>query len=386
MTYSTMESEINLEEDWSRSVGMQEEEFRRFNWTLLLLEILLVGIGIWNLISATSTQTGKAAGLYSTQLLWFGLGLALTAIILLIHYSTLSRLAYFIYFGNLLMLAWVLLAGTSALGAKRWITIGPVGFQPSEFMKLSLVICLAKYFEEDKHLGSYRLKDLLLPAILAIAPALMIMKQPDLGTALVLLLTFGSMMLFMKIDTKTLIGLLICVTIAVPVTYRYFLKPYQKRRVAAFIDPMSDPKGAGWNSIQSMVAVGSGKITGKGYKKGTQSKLNFLPEHHTDFIFSVFSEEHGFIGSILLLMIYLAFLLNGLTVAYQSNDTFGLLLALGIVTVFFWHILINMGMVMGMLPVVGVPLPFLSYGGSSMWTSMIGVAILLNIANKKFMF
>ena len=154
----------------------------------------------------------------------------------------------------------------------------------------------------------------------------------------------------------------------------------------SFINPMSDPKGAGWNSLQSMIAVGSGKLFGKGYKKGTQSRLNFLPEHHTDFIFSVFSEEHGFIACTILIAIYLIFLLNGLSVAYQSNDKFGMLLALGLSTTFFWHIFINLGMVMGLLPIVGVPLPFLSYGGSSLVSFMIAVAILVNIANKKFMF
>jgi rod shape determining protein RodA len=149
---------------------------------------------------------------------------------------------------------------------------------------------------------------------------------------------------------------------------------------------MADPKGSGYNSIQSMIAVGSGKLLGKGYKKGTQSQLNFLPEHHTDFIFSVFSEEHGFVGSLVLLALYIAFLMNGLSVAYQSNDKFALLLAMGVCSIFFWHIFVNMGMVMGMLPIVGVPLPFMSYGGSSLITSMVGVAILLNIANKKMMF
>jgi rod shape determining protein RodA len=171
-----------------------------------------------------------------------------------------------------------------------------------------------------------------------------------------------------------------------PAVYKFGLKPYQRQRIVSFIDPASDPKGSGYNSIQSMIAVGSGQLFGKGYKKGTQSQLNFLPEHHTDFIFSVFSEEHGFVGCALLVVLYLIFLMNGLSVAYQSHDKFGILLALGIMTIFFWHIFVNMGMVMGLLPIVGVPLPFLSYGGSSLVTSILCVAILTNIANKKFMF
>jgi rod shape determining protein RodA len=384
MTHSTMESPLPIEEGTLR-VGMYEEEFKKFNWSLLGLEILLVGVGIWNLISATGVED-KSLGLYRNQLLWFGLGIALTALILLIHYSLLSRLAYVIYFANLLLLIAVLVFGKSTLGAKRWVGLGAFRIQPSEFMKLAMVICLAKYFETDRTVGGYGIRDLILPALLVLAPCGLIMLQPDLGTAMIIMLTFISMMLFIKVQPKTLIIIGTCVAFAMPLAYRYALKPYQRQRLVSFIDPMSDPKGSGYNSIQSMIAVGSGKIFGKGYRKGTQSQLNFLPEHHTDFIFSVFSEEHGFAGCFLLLAAYLAFLMTGLSVAYQSHDKFGILLALGIMTIFFWHITINMGMVMGLLPIVGVPLPFLSYGGSSLVTSVLGVAILTNIANKKFMF
>lgn len=253
-------------------------------------------------------------------------------------------------------------------------------------MKLSLVICLAKYFETDRTVGGYGFKDLILPTLLMAIPCGLIMKQPDLGTAMIIALTFGSMMLFMRIQTKTLAIILIATCIAAPTVYKFGLKPYQRQRIVSFLDPMSDAKGSGYNSIQSMIAVGSGQIWGKGYKKGTQSQLNFLPEHHTDFIFSVWGEEWGFLGCFGLLGVYLIFLSNGLGVAYQSHDKFGVLLALGIVTVFFWHIFVNMGMVMGLLPIVGVPLPFMSYGGSALLTSVAGVAILTNIANKKFMF
>ncbi|MDR3606483.1 MAG: rod shape-determining protein RodA [Oligoflexia bacterium] len=367
------------------NTGMYEDELKRFNWTLLILEFILFGIGIFNLISATAVED-KALGLYKNQLLWFGIGMVATAIILLFHYSLFSRMAYVIYFLNLLLLVAVLVAGKSSLGAKRWIGFGSFRVQPSEFMKLSVVICLAKYFESDRTVGGYGFKDLFLPALLVLIPCGLIMLQPDLGTALIVLATFGTMMLFMKIKTKTLLIIGTCMALALPTVYTFGLKPYQRQRLVTFLDPMSDPKGSGYNSIQSMIAVGSGEILGKGYKKGTQSQLNFLPEHHTDFIFSVFSEEHGFVGCMILAALYFAFLLNGLSVAYQSHDKFGVLLALGIVTIFFWHIFINMGMVMGLLPIVGVPLPFMSYGGSALMTSVISVAILTNIANKKFMF
>lgn len=384
MTHSSMESQLPLEHDNMRT-GMYEEELKKFNWNLLILEILIFGIGIWNLISATGVQD-KSLGLYKTQAMWFCVGIVATAVILLLHYSLFSRMAYVIYFTNLIMLVAVLVVGKSSLGAKRWLGFGPFRIQPSEFMKLSLVICLAKYFETDRTIGGYGMRDLILPAMLVIIPCGLIMLQPDLGTALIILATFASMMLFIRIQPRTLAIIAICGAVALPTAYRFGLKPYQRQRLVTFIDPMSDPKGSGYNSIQSMIAVGSGQLLGKGYKKGTQGNLNFLPEHHTDFIFSVFSEEHGFIGCMILLSLYLAFLMNGLSVAYQSHDKFGILLALGICTIFFWHIFVNMGMVMGLLPIVGVPLPFMSYGGSSLMTSILGVAILTNIANKKFMF
>jgi rod shape determining protein RodA len=295
-------------------------------------------------------------------------------------------MAYVVYFGNLLLLVAVLFIGKQVLGARRWLGFGGFTIQPSEFMKLSVVILMAKYFETDRTVGGLGLKDLLLPSVLVGIPAILIMMQPDLGTAMIILLTFGTLLLFIRIRPRTLILLGVCAAVAMPLMYSYGLKPYQKQRIHSFIDPMSDPKGSGYNSIQSMIAVGSGKMLGKGYKQGTQSQLNFLPEHHTDFIFSVFAEEHGFVGCILLLGIYLAFMITGMQIAYQSHDKFALLLAMGIMTIFFWHIFVNMGMVMGLLPIVGVPLPFLSYGGSSLLTSMFGVAILTNIANRKFMF
>lgn len=384
MTHTYMESPETPDPSQMR-LGMYDEELRKFNWNMLVLMMILVGIGIWNLISATAVDD-KSLGLYKSQLIWFGIGLIATALILMLHYSFLSRIAYFIYFANILLLVAVLIAGKSSLGARRWIGFGGFHIQPSEFMKISTVICLAKYFETDRTVGGYGIKDLILPTFLVAVPAFLIMLQPDLGTAMIILLTFGSMMLFIKIQPKILIILLTVIAVAAPIAYKYALKPYQRQRIVSFIDPMSDPKGSGYNSIQSMIAVGSGKLFGKGYRKGTQSQLNFLPEHHTDFIFSVFSEEHGFVGCVILLGLYAIFLLNGLQVAYQSHDKFGFLLVLGIMTIFFWHVFVNMGMVMGILPIVGVPLPFLSYGGSALITAVLGVAIVTNVANKKFIF
>lgn len=386
MTHSWTESQSSPLDEGTMRVGMYEEELKKFNWNMLFWQFVIFGIGIWNLVSATGVGD-KSHGLFKTQLMYFGMGMGITALIILFfHYSLLSRLAYFIYFANVILLAAVLVAGKSSLGAQRWIGFGAFRIQPSEFMKLSMVICLAKYFETDRTVGGYGFKDLLLPGVLVGIPALLIMKQPDLGTALIVLACFGSMMLFLRVKKHVILTLALVGVFALPAAYQFALKPYQQRRIQTFIDPMSDPKGSGYNSIQSMIAVGSGQLWGKGYRKGTQSQLNFLPEHHTDFIFSVFSEEHGFAGCMLLLTGYMFFLLNGMSIAYQSHDKFGFLLAFGIMSIYFWHIFINMGMVMGMLPIVGVPLPFMSYGGSALITAMLGVSILTNIANKKFMF
>lgn len=384
MTYTYSESQQQNEFSTHR-YGAYDEELKKFNWNMLILEFILFGIGIWNLISATAVED-KSSGLFRNQLIWFGVGMIITAVVLMIHYSFLSRVAYVAYFTNILLLVLVLVAGKASLGARRWIGVGSFTIQPSEFMKISMVLCLAKYFETDRTVGGYGLKELALPSLLVGVPAFLIMLQPDLGTAMIILFTFASMMLFIRIKPKTLLLLATVVAIALPTAYKFALKPYQRQRIITFIDPMSDPKGTGYNSIQSMIAVGSGQLLGKGYKKGTQSQLNFLPEHHTDFIFSVFSEEHGFIGCVILLLLYAIFLMNGLQVAFQSHDKFALLLVVGLLSVYFWHIFVNMGMVMGILPIVGVPLPFLSYGGSALITATLGVAIITNVANKKFMF
>jgi rod shape determining protein RodA len=384
MTYTSMETNLDQQFDPHRSASY-EEEFKWLKWVPLLLEVLLLTIGLVNLSSATAVED-KSMGLWRNQTISAALGAVITLVLYFPHYSFLSRLAYLIYLGNVGLLLAVLAFGRSSLGAKRWINLGGFSLQPSELMKLSMVIFLAKYFENKSTSSGLKFGDLIIPTLFVMIPVSLIIIQPDLGTAMIILLVYGSMLLFLRIHPRVLIMLIVGGTIALPVIYNYGLKPYQRQRIITFIDPMSDPKGAGYNSIQSMIAVGSGQIWGKGFKKGTQAHLNFLPEHHTDFIFSVFSEEWGFIGCSVLLLLYALFIMSGLSVAYQSNDKFASLLAFGITSIFFWHVFVNMGMVMGMLPIVGVPLPFMSYGGSALLTAMSGVAILVNIANKKYMF
>lgn len=384
MTYTSMETNLDQQFDPHRS-SSYEEEFKWLKWVPLILELLLVTVGLINLSSATAVED-KSMGLWRNQTVSAALGAIITLVLYFPHYSFLSRLAYLVYLGNVGLLLAVLAFGRASLGAKRWINLGGFSLQPSELMKLSMVIFLAKYFENKNTSSGLKFGDLVIPTLFVLIPVGLIIVQPDLGTAMIILLVYGSMLLFLRIHPRVLVLLIVACTIALPVVYNYGLKPYQRQRITTFIDPMSDPKGAGYNSIQSMIAVGSGQIWGKGYKKGTQAHLNFLPEHHTDFIFSVFSEEWGFIGCSVLLLLYALFIMSGLSVAYQSNDKFASLLAFGITSIFFWHVFVNMGMVMGMLPIVGVPLPFMSYGGSALLTAMSGVAILVNIANKKYMF
>ena len=366
---------------------MDEEQLKKFDWSLIGISLLIFAVGSLNLYSATANEfVSRGLRFWQSQLIWCGMGTVIGAVLLLVHYKMLSRAAYPIYFTMLLLLVAVLVVGKQTLGARRWVGFGGFHIQPSEFMKLAAVLAMAKYFETERVISGYRLRDLWLPTLLILIPVGLIILQPDLGTAMILLLTFGSMMLFIKIERKSILIVAAIFLITAPVVYKYGLKQYQRQRIVSFINPASDPKGSGYNSIQSMIAIGSGQFVGKGFKKGTQSQLNFLPEHHTDFIFAVFSEEHGFLGAVVLLSLYVLFFMTALNIAYVSHDKFGTLLALGIIIIFFWHVFINVGMVCGILPIVGVPLPFVSYGGSSLITSLIGVAILTNISNKRFMF
>lgn len=366
---------------------MDEEKLKKFDWSLIGISGLIFVIGVLNLYSATFSEFAtRGLRYWQMQSIWFVFGTIAASLLLVVHYKVLSRFAYPIYFANLLLLILVLIVGKQSLGSRRWIGFAGFHVQPSEFMKISVALAMAKYFEAERVTSGYRLRDLWLPLMMVIVPVVLIIVQPDLGTAMILMLSFISLMLFIRVRRKTLLLIMVGSLVAAPIVYKYGLKPYQRQRIISFINPMSDPKGSGWNSIQSMIAIGSGKFFGKGFKKGTQSQLNFLPEHHTDFIFSVFSEEHGFLGAVVLISLYLLLFLTGLNIAYVSHDKFGTLLALGILIVFFWQVFVNIGMVCGLLPIVGVPLPFMSNGGSSLLTSLIGIAILTNISNKRFMF
>lgn len=358
----------------------------KYDLNAVWVMLCLIAIGIVNLYSATYASQGHEAQFWKQQAMWFGIGTIGCGIVYFIHYRVLERFAYFAYAANILLLVAVLLIGKSVLGAKRWIGFGAFSIQPSEFMKITIAWTLAKYFHDDQYREYYDLKSLMIPVLLVLIPVLLVMAQPDLGTAMIILAVSSSMILFVKVSPRLLAVIFACALVLAPLAYFFVLKDYQRQRIITFINPQSDPRGAGYNSIQSMIAVGSGQFLGKGYKKGSQSQLNFLPEHHTDFIFPVFSEEHGFLGFLVLLTLYLILLANALKIAYGSNDKFGMLFSMGLTALFFWHIFINMGMTTGIMPIVGVPLPFMSYGGSFMLSCMLAVTLLTNIANKKSMF
>ncbi len=285
-----------------------------------------------------------------------------------------------LYLTGVMLLLLVLLVGEQSKGAQRWLDLGLVRFQPSEMLKLALPMMLAWYFSLRPL--PPRLWDLLLASLMIALPAVMIAKQPDLGTAL-LVISAGLVTLFLAgLRWRLILGLVVLAAAAAPLLWS-IMHDYQRRRVLTFLDPGSDPLGAGYHIIQSQIAIGSGGIYGKGWLAGTQSQLEFLPERTTDFIFAVLGEELGLSGILVLMLLYLAVILRGLVIASRASDTFSRLLAGAVTMVFFVYLFVNMGMVSGLLPVVGVPLPLISYGGTSLVTLMMGFGILMSIETRQ---
>ncbi len=355
-----------------------------FDWLFFFVTVLLAVAGVFNLYSAGSSAEAEHSSVYARQMYWLGLSVIIMLVLLSFDYRRLADWAPHIYGATVLLLIAVLVVGKTVSGSQRWLNLGPLSFQPSEVAKLSMVIVLASYFYRKDIKKGYGLGDLVVPAAMVLLPFLLIAKEPDLGTGLLLLCVLGSMVVFVRIKWGSFLLLAGSGLASFPFVWS-MLKDYQKRRVESFLWPERDPLGSGYHALQSKIAVGSGKILGKGYMEGSQCKLNFLPEQHTDFALSVFAEEWGFAGTILLLAVYFGFILLALNIAMRSKEKLGTLLAFGIVSMVFWQVVINTGMVLGLLPVVGVPLPLISYGGSSVITTMAGVGLLLNIRMRRFM-
>ena len=281
------------------------EKLTKYDFNVVFISIIITIVGLFNIYSATNTAsvTGTA-GLFSHQLIFIAIGLVFMTFFIVIDYRRLGKSIYIAYAVNILLLLAVLAIGRSASGARRWLAFGPLSLQPSEFMKITGVLTLARYFSNDMNFDGYTLRDLLVPTAIIAIPAGLIVIEPDLGSGLLLMMVAFSIFLFVKVQWRSLVILALVGSISLPIIYNFVLKDYQRNRVLTFLDPARDPKGSGYNSIQSRIAVGSGQLIGKGHMKGTQTQLNFLPEHHTDFIYSVLAEEHGFIGSVFLAVSY----------------------------------------------------------------------------------
>jgi len=360
--------------------------FSNFDWVLFVLILALFLISLGEIYSATHKE-GIVYGseFVLRQGVWFLAGLLLFFILGLIDYHFYERWSLFFYWGVNICLVYVLYEGKLAGGSQRWISLGFVNFQPSELAKIALVLVLARHFSKNILMGGVGIRALMMPIIYTIIPFVLILKQPDLGTAGTLVLIASLVVLFVKVEKKTLFSLAGVLGLAGVVFFLFFLKDYQKERIISFLNPGQDPLGAGYHIIQSKIAIGSGMFYGKGYSQGTQNALSFLPEQHTDFIFSVFAEEWGFLGSIIFLSLYFFILVWGLKIAGTCRNRFGIITCVGLVSMVFWQLFINLGMVMGIFPVVGMPLPLISYGGTSVVTIMSAMGILMSVSMRKFM-
>lgn len=372
-------------------VTLQVEErtlLKRIEWNFIFVILALNLVGLINLYSAThGPHTIDVASLFINQIIWLAVGWSIFFVVTFVDYSIVSRVAYLVYFLNLGAILYVTFFGKVALGAQRWIDFGFFRYQPSETMKLCLIMVMAKILSRRSVQGQgMGMKELFWPMLILGVPFALVVEQPDLGTAMMLSAIGGSMILFCKVRKRILFSIALAGIIALPIAWKYGLRDYQRARVLTFMSPNNDPRGSGYNSIQSRIAVGSGKLLGKGYMKGTQSQLEFLPERHTDFIYSVLSEEHGFVGSVATLGLFILLFVICIRIASSSREKFGALLTVGVMCYIFWHMFVNIGMVIGLLPIVGVPLPLLSYGGSSMLTTMAGMGVISSVAYRRYLF
>ena len=347
----------------------------QIHWLFVLLVCATAAIGVAMLYSAANGSFDPWA---SRQTLRFGVGLGVMIVVALIDVRFWFKYAYLFYFLALVLLAAVEVAGSVGMGAQRWISLGPANVQPSEVMKIGLILALARFFHgrsvEEVGNPIY----LIMPLVLVIAPVALVLRQPDLGTAGILIMASGALFFLagVRVWKFALVGA--AGLAAIPVIWQ-FLFDYQKKRVLFFLNPERDPLGSGYHIIQSKIALGSGGLFGKGFLQGTQSHLSFLPEKQTDFIFTMLAEEFGLIGGLVLIGLYLLLLIYGFAISLRSRNQFGRIVGMGITTIFFLYIFINIAMVMGLIPVVGAPLPLISYGGTAMVSLLFGFGLLMGV-------
>ncbi len=365
-------------------IRMDRRLFEHFDMILMLFICMVCTMALFNLYSASFPHSEYGVAPYVRQGYFFLMGVCAFVFAISFDYRELHSLNYPFYVLIIFLLVIAFFVGDEAGGSQRWINLGFFRLQPSEPAKLMLVIALASFYSRKEVADGYSIRQLLVPVGLTAIPFVLILLQPDLGTSLMFGIIFVSMTVFVKLRMSTYV---IMGSLALGLggfAWEQLLKPYQKQRIQTFLNPEKDPMGHGYQIVQSKIAVGSGGTFGKGYMEGTQGHLHFLPERHTDFAFAVWGEEWGFAGSLIFLGIYFMLLLWGIYVAMHAKDRFGVLLAFGVVTLIFWQAIINLLMILGFLPVVGIPLPLVSYGGSSLLTTMFALGILMNVRMRRF--
>ncbi len=354
---------------------------RNFDWSLVGSIGVILVLGLMNLYSATYNL--NIDKYFTSQTIWMAGGLVIMFLVSLINYHFFNRYAYFFYGMTVVMLILVFFLGRNVAGSQRWLHLGPINLQPSELAKIVVIMALARYFQDHQEKRTMGIWDLFVPLLLTVVPFVLVLKQPDLGTGLVVFFSAILVIWFVGVQRRILVVAIIMAMVSVPIIWKFGLHDYQKDRVISFLDPEKYASGKGYQVNQAKIAIGSGQFSGKGYLNGSQSKLQFLPKQHTDFVFSNFAEEFGFFGSAILFMFYCIFFLSCFNIAITARDTFGVVMAFGLASSMICQTLINLAMEMGLLPVVGITLPFFSYGGTSLVASFVKLGILLNISRKK---
>lgn len=368
-----------IDEPWRH-----RREFDRFDWSFCAIILALSAIGVLTIYSVTAEQAGTQFPLYLKQAIWIGVGALAFLTVSRIDYHKLARWSFPLYGFALLLLVVVLFGGKASHGAQRWIALGPLAFQPAEFVKIPLLLVLAVYYATQNRRGWwYRV---IVPALITVPGFFLILKQPDLGSSLSFLSIYVTLLLVVGVKSKAFGVVLLSALMLFPFAWSELwgsLHDYQKERILSFVNPDYDPAGRGYQGMQSRIAVGSGQLIGKGFHSGTQTQFKFLPEGHTDFIFAVLAEEWGFLGGVLFISLFLALLLMGLEIAAKAKDSLGALLAIGFVGMLTFNMVVNVGMTIGLAPIVGIPLPLLSYGGSATIMTMAGLGLLFGVKRER---
>ncbi len=363
---------------------VDRSRIQHFDWVFAGLVVVLMTMGLVNLVSAAASGVEGGSDIVSRQMMVMGLGIFVMVIVTVVDYRHYDRFAYFLYAGCMALLILTLAVAEETRGARAWLFSGRL--QPSELSKIGMVIALAHYFGRTPPSSIERLRDLLVPALIVAIPVGLIVLQKDLGVAVLTLLIGLTLLPLVNVPSRAWFGMALFGAAALAALWQYGLKGYQQERILGFLDPSRDPLSSGYQQMQSKIAVGSGGLFGTGWQEGTQTQLRFLPTQHTDFAFSVLAEEWGFIGSMMTLGLYAAMLFWGLLIARNSKDTFGAVLAIGLVGTLLWPAAINVAMVIGLAPVIGVPMPLFSYGGSALLSAAISIGLLLNISMRRYVF